>query len=363
MEPTLKFPFYAKASLIFIGLFALIDMLDIAQAIIVPIIYSIIIAIVMSPMVDFFVRKKMNRVLAIATVLILVSLIIILFIGLMTVQLDALSEGFPKLVAKFYETLDRSIIWASDNFNVSTRKINAYITDTKTEMLDKSRSSIRATLSTMGNVLVILVLIPVYVFMILFYRPLLLDFIRKVFGQSNAKEVNEVLSSTKSIIQRYLVALLLEAAIIAVLNTVGLLIIGIEYAILLGIIGALLNIIPYLGGIIAMALFMVVAWVTKESPSYALYVLILYTTIQFIDNNLIVPKLVGSKIKINALIAIIAVIAGGALWGIAGMFLSLPLTAIAKLIFDRVEPLKPWGLLLGDTMPDIALFKVSLKKK
>lgn len=363
MKPDLKFPFYVKASLIFMGLLAFIYMLDIAQQIIVPVIYSIIIAIVISPAVDFFVRKKLNRVLAITISLTLVSLIIILFVVLLATQLNELSEGFPKLAAKFYETLDRSVSWISDNFNISTKKINLYITDTKTEILSDSRSSISATLSTVSDVLVILVLIPVYVFMILFYRPLLLDFIRKVFGQNNEKEVNEVLCSTKTIVQRYLVALLIEAVIITILNTVGLFIIGIEYAVLLGITGAILNIIPYLGGIIAMALYMMVAWVTKESPSYVLYVWILYSVIQVIDNNFIVPKLVGSKVKINALVAIIAVIAGGALWGIAGMFLSLPLIAITKLIFERIEPLKPWGFLLGDTMPDIALFKLNLKKK
>jgi len=108
---------------------------------------------------------------------------------------------------------------------------------------------------------------------------------------------------------------------------------------------------------------MMIALVTKESSLYILYVLILYTVIQFIDNNYIVPKIIGSKVKINALVAIIAVICGGALWGIAGMFLSLPLIAIAKLIFDRIEPLKPWGFLLGDTMPEISLFKLKRKNQ
>jgi len=108
---------------------------------------------------------------------------------------------------------------------------------------------------------------------------------------------------------------------------------------------------------------MIIAFVTKDSTNYVIYVLIVYSVIQMIDNHFIIPKLVGSKVKINALVAIVAVICGGAIWGIPGMFLSLPLTAIAKLIFERIEPLKPWGILLGDTMPDIALFKIKLKKK
>lgn len=360
---TTKVPFYAKASLILIGFFAFISILYIAQRIIVPVIYATILAIVLSPLVDFLVRKKINRVLAITLSLALVLGVIILFILFFSSQMSLFTESFPKLLDKFTETLHRLVIWVSQHFNISVAKVNSYVAETKTAMLSSSRSSIGVTLATMGGALIILVLIPVYVFMILFYQPLLLDFIRRLFGKDNHKEVNEVLNSTKTIIRRYLVALLLEAAIIAALNSAGLLIIGIDYAIVLGIIGALLNVIPYIGGVIAVALPMMIAFVTKSSPTYAILVLIVYIIIQFIDNHYIIPKIVASKVRINALISIIVVLAFGALWGIPGMFLSIPLTAIIKVIFDHIDTLKPWGFLLGDTMPAIAIFKIKIKKK
>ena len=146
------------------------------------------------------------------------------------------------------------------------------------------------------------------------------------------------------------------------MNSVGLLILGIDYAILLGIIGALLNVIPYIGGIVAVALPMMIAIATKSTAWYALYVLAVYYFIQLVDNNFIVPKIVASKVKINALFSIIVVLAGNALWGIPGMFLSIPLLAIVKLICDHIEPLKPWGFLLGDTMPSILEIELILKK-
>ena len=130
---------------------------------------------------------------------------------------------------------------------------------------------------------------------------------------------------------------------------------------LLGVIGAFLNIIPYLGGIIGVVLFMAIALLTK-SPVYVLYVALLYSVIQLIDNNYIVPKIVGSKVKLNALISIVAVIAGAALWGIPGMFLSIPMLAVIKLILDRIESMKAWGFLLGDTMPPIIKLKPIFKK-
>ena len=167
------------------------------------------------------------------------------------------------------------------------------------------------------------------------------------------------------LIQSYLVGLLLEAALVATLNSAALLIIGVKYAVLIGIIGALLNIIPYIGGLVAISIPMLLAIATKE-PIDAVWVFIAYIIVQFIDNNFFVPKIVASKVKINALVSIIVVLIGGALWGVAGMFLSIPLTAIIKVIFDRIEPLAPFGFLLGDNQPDIGKtifnFKNPIKK-
>ena len=174
--------------------------------------------------------------------------------------------------------------------------------------------------------------------------------------------MREIVSQIKTVIQRYLVGLVIEAGLMAVMNTTALLILGIEYAVILGILAAMLNIIPYIGGIIAVAMPMMVALVTKPSPWYALYVLAAYYVIQLIDNHYIVPYIVASKIKINALFSVIIVLVGNALWGVPGMFLSMPLLAIVKLICDHIEPLKPWGFLLGDTMPPLLKVKTIFKK-
>ena len=360
---TFKMPFYAKATLIFIGLIALFSVLYIGQNIIVPLIYAIVIAIALSPMVDFFASKKTGRITAIAITLTIVFLTTIVFFGLLSTQMSVFAESFPKLLDKFYEILNNTIGWCSGNLGISSQKINAYVSTTKEEIMNGSRSVIGSTISTIGSALVVIFLIPVYVFMLLFYRPLLLDFVRRIFGVENQAEVNSVLSSTKTIIQKYLGALVIEAAIIATLNSVGLLIIGIDYAIALGVIGAILNVIPYVGGIVAVALPMMIALVTKSSSTYPLLVLALYIVIQFIDNHYVIPKVVASKVKINALISIIVILLGNALWGLPGMFLSIPLTAILKVICDHIEDLKPWGFLLGDTMPTISFFKIKTRKK
>jgi predicted PurR-regulated permease PerM len=354
-------PLFAKATLIIIGLFTFFTVLYIAQSIIVPLVFATIIAIVLHPAVNWLTRKKINRIIAIVIVFFVAFLVIAAFGTLLIRQVQRVGESWPALSEKFNATITQNIDDVSVRYDIDSQKINDWIITAKQELIDRGRAAIGQTLVVLGNGLVILFLIPVYVFMILFYHPLLRDFIFKLFSESNQSRVSKMVSQTKVVIQRYLVGLVFEFVIVATLNTVALLILGVEYAILLGIIGALLNIIPYIGGVISVALYMIFALVTK-SPEYMIYVFIAYTVIQFVDNNYIIPKIVASKVKINALFSVIVVIAGNALWGIPGMFLSIPLLAIVKLILDNFESSKPWGFLLGDTMPPIIKIPPILKK-
>lgn len=359
----LKVPFYFKTTIFLVGLFAFITILYIGQSIIVPLVFAVIIAIVLHPVVNFFVRLRVNRIIAIVISLLITILLIAGLGTLLYSQASRFSESWPALVDKFTEVFNQTITWSSGYFDLSPHKMHDWIISTKDDLINSNTSAIGQTLVNVGSGLVILFLIPVYIFLILFYEPLLLDFVRKLFGSDNQSQVSKIVTETKTVIQRYLIGLLIEAAIVAILEIAALLILGIEYAILLGIIGALLNVIPYIGGLVAVALPMMVALATKDSAWYAVYILVIYYIIQLIDNNYIVPKIVASKVKINALFSIIVVIAGNALWGVPGMFLSIPLLAIVKLIFDNVDPLKPWGFLLGDTMPSILKINPILKKR
>jgi predicted PurR-regulated permease PerM len=136
--------------------------------------------------------------------------------------------------------------------------------------------------------------------------------------------------------------------IIATINSVGLMILGIQYAIFLGVLAAILNMIPYIGMLIASVFCVLITLTTSTEITDIIGVVAILTVVQFLDNNIIMPRVVSSKVKINALITILGVLAGGALAGISGMFLSIPTIAIIKVIFDRVDGLKPWGMLLGD---------------
>lgn len=351
----LKIPFIIRVPVLLVGLYALISMLYIAQDIILPIIFSVILAILLQPLVDFFVRIKINRVTAIVLTLVL-SFAVFAGMGLVIFnQASDFSESWPVLVDKFTEMLNQSITWLAGYLDIRPVKIHQWITNSRIEILNSSSATIGSMILSLGNGILVLLLVPVYIFMLLYYKPLILDFIKQLFGETHQTKVSQIVTQTKKVIQNYLVGLVIEAFIIAILYIAALLSLGIKFAILLGIVGALLNVIPYIGGLVGVALPMIVAIATKPTGWYAIYVLVIFYIIQLIDNNYIVPKVVASKVKINALFSIIVVIAGNALWGVSGMFLSIPLLAIIKLICDQVEPLKPWGFLLGDTMPRLKI--------
>lgn len=351
MDRFVKLPFYAKFSLLTVGIFCFGYTMFVARQIIVPIIIAIIMAILLHPVKNFFLKLRLGRITAI---ILAITVAFLLLAGLgffIILQFSRFTDALPAMVAKFDSLITELIYWISGIFDISTSRMSNWMDATKQDIMEKSAPVIGQTLITIGGLFVALLLIPVYIFMMLYYEPIIIEFIRRSFHDGHKHKVSKVISEVKTLIQSYLSGLFVELIIVAGLDIAALIILGVDYAILLGIIAALLNLIPYIGGIIGVALPMMIASVTEESPWVALWVLVSFYIIQLIDNNYIVPKIVASKVKINALVSVIVVLGFGALWGIPGMFISIPLTAIVKLVADHVDSLKPFGFLLGDTMP------------
>jgi predicted PurR-regulated permease PerM len=350
-DNAIRLPVYAKLTVLLVGLLAFIGFLYIATNILIPIIFAFIIAIVLSPVVSFLVRHKTNRLFAIILVLTVASCLIIALAVLIFSQFMHFQESWSELLTKLTVLLKDIVNWTAGILNIKSQSIYLWIENTKENLINSGGRLIGQSLMVVGTSLVMFFLIPVYVFLILYYQPLIIDFIKNLSGSRNKVKVFKIVFQAKNIVQQYLIGLIIEFFIIAALYTVTLFALGIEYALLLGVVGSLLNIIPYIGGIVGVALPMIVAILTKTSAWYAVYVMAIYYLIQLVDNNIIVPKIVSSKVKLNAFFSIVVIFAGNALWGISGMFLSVPLLAIVKLICDNVESLKPWGGLMGNVLP------------
>lgn len=345
--PLKQYPFYIKSTIIIFGIVLISYSLVSLKGIFVPIAFAVVISILLNSLVNKLRRRGVKRILAI---------VIALFIGIVTVsgllyfistQLMHFSENLPALKIKFNEHFAQMQTWVAAHLKIPVVKQQKITNDA----LNGSQSFLGSALGGAFSTLGFIFLLPIYVFLLLYYKTLILNFFHEVFAEENSGQVSAVLTETKSAIRSYMVGLLLEALVVAVMNSVALLLLGVDYAILLGVIGAILNMLPYVGGIVAIALPVIIASVTKDGFSTQLGILGAYSVIQFIDNNFLVPFLVSSRVKINALISIIVVLLGGALWGVAGMFLSIPVIAILKIIFDRLPEMRPWGKLLGDEVP------------
>jgi len=348
MKPAIKqYPFYIKSTVVLLGLTLFCIALFTLKEILAPIAFSMIIAILLNPLVNKMQNKGINKVVAISLSLALAFILVAGILYFISSQVMNFGDNLPALKVKFNEHLGQLQQWLSSNFNVSVEKQQQALD----EALNNSKALLGSAVGGLLGTIGLIVLIPIYVFLLLFYKTLIINFFHEVFAEENTVKVSEVLGETKSAIQSYMVGLLLEALVVAVLNSVALLLLGVEYAILLGVIGALLNMLPYIGGIIAIALPVIISAVTKDGFTTPLLIVGAYTLIQFIDNNFLVPFLVSSRVKINAFFSVVVVLLGGALWGVAGMFLSIPFVAIIKIIFDRLPEMKPWGKLLGDEVP------------
>lgn len=356
-------PFYIKFSIFFVGICAFGFLIYIGQDIITPLFLALLVAILLDPVVSLFQRIKIPRTIAISLALTLGILLVSGLIYFISIQLSLFNESLPMFKEKFNMVLDQTKTWAASEFNISRESINVQVNNLSKSLFEGTGALIGYTVLTLTELIVVWLLIPVYAYLFLYYQTLFLAFIEQVSDKKNQNTIKEVMTEGNKMIQSYLIGLVLEVIIMSVLNSAGLLILGIEYAILLGILGALLNIIPYLGGVVSTALPMLVALVTEDSLVSPLLVLAVYLIIQFLDNNIIVPLVVASRVKINALVSIIVVLIFGALFGLTGMFLAIPLTAIIKIIFDRIDSLKPYGLILGTQIPTDTKFINSFTKK
>jgi len=359
MTPIRQYPFYFKGTVILFGLVLICYALNSLSGILAPIAFSFVIAILLNPLVNKLQQKKVKKVLAISIALTITIVCVAGILYFISSQLINFGDNLPELKVKFNEHFKVIQEWAAANLKISLAKQQRMINDAASG----SQALIGKTLGSAFGVLGFFVLVPIYVFLLLFYKTLMINFLHEAFAEKNTDQVSAVLGQTKSAIQNYMVGLLLEALVVAILNSVALFICGVQYAILLGVIGALLNMLPYIGGLVAIALPVLIAAVTKDGFTTPIAVVASYTLIQFIDNNFLVPLLVSSRVKINAFFSIVIVLLGGALWGIAGMFLSIPFLAILKIIFDRLPEMKPWGKLLGDEIPTRHKGEVWLRRR
>lgn len=317
------------------------------KTVLVPLYFSVLLSILLLPLTNFL--EKINLPHAPAALLsVLIALIIIAgIIYLLSAQIVAFLNDIPaikKHLTEHYETLQ---YWIENRFNISTSQQKTLVSNATSGIQDSGMVYIKQTFFTVAETIAFFIFTLLYSFLLLYYRRTIRNFLFALYSKDHKRNVDAVITGTKQVIKRYMTGLVIEMMIISTCNSLLFTIIGIKYAIFLGVFTGILNVIPYIGIYSGMVFTALVTLTTSASMTQIVWMLIGLLCIHFADANFLMPRIVGSKVKINALITILGAVMGGFLIGIPGVFFALPTIAILKIIFDRIEELKPWGILLG----------------
>lgn len=309
--------------------------------IVVPLAFAAFLSIVMLPIVKR-IEKRTGLTLAV-TITLVATIVILGLLGWVLVhQIVGLANDLPNLESKFNNFVGQVNTTLSEQFKIDKDEQNKMVQD-----FAKSVSVyVGAFLLSTTNTLSTLIQIPIYLFLLLIYREKFKQFFLAMLPNNDDEMVWK--KDIENVIQGYISGLLLVTLIIAVLNTIGLLVLGIDHAIFFGVLSGVLTIIPYVGIFIGALFPTLMALITKDSYWYAIGVVIVFTVVQFLEGNFITPKITGSKVSINALAAIIALLIGGKILGIAGMILAVPAIGVVKILLSYSTYLKPFVILLGD---------------
>jgi putative permease len=341
-------PFYTKLAMVLISLIAIFYIADLGKSILAPLVFALLFAVLLLPVANFMEKRlRFPRSLAslMAVLLLVMSLLGLLF--LVGSQISNLADDWPQFKQQVMNSLASLQHWISVKFHIRIKQQMNYIDNAASSLLATGSSVLGDAVLSLSSLVLSLVFIMIDTFFLLYYRRLIIRFLVAVFKEENAVTVYDIIAEIQSRIRQYILGLVLEMLIVAGATCLALWILGVKYAILLGLITGLFNIIPYIGIFTALLLSTLVTFATAGATKLLLVVATIFG-IHLVDANILLPLIVGSKVRINALITVLAVIIGESVWGIPGTFLAIPIIAIAKIVFDRIDSLKPWGLLFGD---------------
>lgn len=347
-----ELPLTVKRSIELLGLVLAIAILVVGRDIIMPIIMAFFISIMLLPVYRFLRKYKVPESLSIVLPILLVAIFIAGIVWFFSAQIANLVDDFPQIKKNVANHLHSLQDWVTQLTGIETKKQTDFINEKSDDLLSMGGKMASGAAVTLSGVFVFVGLLPIYIYLILFYKDILLRFTFMWFKSDDHPKVKEVVYETESIIKSYLIGLLIQVSYMTILLGGILMIIGIKHALLIGVIFAILNLIPYVGALIGNIIGVLLTLTSSTEMWPVITVLGVIAVVQFLDNNILMPRIVGSKVKINALFSILGVLLGGTIAGVSGMFLSLPIIAVLKIIFDRTEQFKQWGVLLGDERPE-----------
>jgi len=343
----LKFASPVRSAAILIILVISFVILSWAEDVIVPLLFAIIFSTMLFPICLRLEKWRCHKGLAAFSAILVAGVLTTLFLIVVITQLLHLISQGPQFLQKINGLADKVETYVSHHWRIKKSIQADHVHQQVAKLLDNTGAYFSTGMSVTTNLVSSFVLILLFSFFLLYLRAFFLEFFYKVFASSEKRLIDDTMQKIYAVIQNYLLGLLKVIGIVGTLNSIGLWALDIESPLFFGFLGGILVIIPYIGILIGSALPFLVALITKDSYWYAVGVMAVFLFVHILEGNLITPYVVGSKVSINPLVAIFALLLFGKLWGLAGLILAIPVTAICKIIFDLLPGFKAVGFLLG----------------
>ncbi|MES2702198.1 MAG: AI-2E family transporter [Bacteroidota bacterium] len=343
-----KLPITVRRSIELLGLIAVGFILSAGKDVIMPILMAAFMSMLLLPVYRWLRKKRVPEFLAILLSLLLL-VVVVGSVGIfLSFQVASLLQDIPAMQKNLNIHWNTISHWIADRWNIPIRKqltiINKQVSGLGTNMA----GTLQGAALSLTNIFVFIGLVPIYIFMLLFYKQQIRKFIMLWFHKETHEQVTEAFNETQVMVKYYLVSLLIQITYLTILLGGILLLFGIKHALLIGVAFGILNLIPYIGALVG-NLLGVLLTLTSSSQLWQIWLVLgVIAFVQFLDNNILMPRIVGSKVKINSLASIVGIVIGGALAGISGMFLSIPVMAVLKIVFDKSPTLCQWGVLLAE---------------
>lgn len=328
-----------------------------------PIFLGVLFAFLLYPVAKFFERKSIPRIPGILLSVFLGIFIVYGTIFFIYTQLRFLLKDIPNLEVQAVKNIDTIFYQLESQFGDVTDDHRSGLKSTISQFFKASTDNLDTILNATAQTVFTVFIMPVYIFFLLYYRNKYRDFVLMVLPEKGHEKTDEIIKEIAVVVKKYMGGVFLVVLILCVLNSVGLYIVGVKYALLLGMIAAICNFIPYFGTILGYSFPLAMALLTGDGPGTAIGVVILFIIIQFLENNILTPNITGGLVRINPFFIILSVLIGGIIWGIPGMFIVVPMMASIRIVCEKIEVLKPWAFLISDTGTEkYALTTGKLKK-
>jgi len=313
----------------------------------IPISFALLISFVLYPVCAWLERRGMRRLLAISIAISLMIVAGLLILALLIYQFMSFLNEWPTLQDRLAKSLQEISELLINVFGISQERQQDWISKLASQSASDLLSLVSNAVSASVSSTVLFVLVPVYSVLVLYYREQWMKIIQRVFPRVNRGSLREIISLTVTAYYNFIKGMAIVYLVVGILNSIGLLLLGIPHAILFGFIAAVLTFIPYFGIMVGSLLPITVAWVTYNSIWYPIGIIAVFAVVQYLEANVIFPLAVSNRLNVNTFVMLVAIFVGGVLWGLAGMILFVPFVGIAKLIADHNPKWKTVSMILG----------------